>query len=147
MSTPKPPQAPSVWADRRIPVPGLLRNRCPVSDSLPSAPAPFCSLLWSESHLSVSGDSIHSLYPNCTLTQHFRAGRRAERVRSTGCSSGSLGFYSQHPHGTSQPCVTPVPKGSPLPPWVRFYGYCTHVVHRHTCRPKKKKKIRAHIEN
>lgn len=55
----------------------------------------------------------------------------AQQVRSTGCSSGSRGLRSQHPHSTSQACVTPGPKGShPL------CGSYTCAVHRHTYRQK-----------
>jgi hypothetical protein len=35
-------------------------------------------------------------------------------VKSTGCSSRCLGFISQHPHGSSQAPVSPIP-GDPVP--------------------------------
>lgn len=38
-----------------------------------------------------------------------RAGDGTE-IKSTGCSCRSSGFDTQHPHGHSQPTVTPVPE-------------------------------------
>jgi hypothetical protein len=49
------------------------------------------------------------------------AWRGGSAVESTGCSFREWGFDSQHPHGSSQLSVTPVP-GDPTPS------------HRHTCR-------------
>ena len=38
-----------------------------------------------------------------------RGWRGGSAVKSTGCSSRGAGFNSQHPHGGSEPSVTPVP--------------------------------------
>ena len=38
-----------------------------------------------------------------------RVGRDGSQVTSTGCSSRGPRFNSQHPHGSSQPCMIPVP--------------------------------------
>lgn len=35
-------------------------------------------------------------------------------LKSTGCYYGGPGFGSRHPHGGSQPMITPVPGNSPL---------------------------------
>ena len=50
-------------------------------------------------------------------------------LKSTGCSSRGPEFNSQHPHGGSQPSVTPV-QGDPT----SFGGLHGDSVHRHTCR-------------
>jgi hypothetical protein len=53
---------------------------------------------------------------------HFAWGwRDGSGVKSTGCSSRGLGFNSQHPHGSLQLFVTPVPGDLTLS-------------HRQTCR-------------
>jgi hypothetical protein len=53
-------------------------------------------------------------------------------VHSTSCSVREPMFGSQHPHGPSQPSVTPFP-GDPVPS-SGLYGHCTHIVYKHTGR-------------
>jgi len=60
-------------------------------------------------------------------------GRRLEReVKSPGFSSRGPGSNSQHCHGGSQPCITPVPG------YLIFssglFKYQSHMCYRHTCR-------------
>ena len=62
----------------------------------------------------------------------------AQRLRSTGCSSRGPRFNSQHPHGSSQVSVTPVP--GDLIPSSGLHGHqahtwCTyiHVDRTHIC--------------
>jgi hypothetical protein len=52
--------------------------------------------------------------------------RDASVVKSTGCSSRGPGFYPQHPQGSSQLSITPVP-GNPTHSSL-FHGQCIQVV-------------------
>lgn len=61
------------------------------------------------------------------------ASKAGSRVESTACPSMGPGFTSQHAHGSSQPCVTPVPRN--LMPASGFHGHqaCTWcTAHRQT---------------
>jgi hypothetical protein len=51
----------------------------------------------------------------------MRAQRDGSAIKSTDCSSRGHRFNSQHPHSSSQLCMTPVPEN-----WTPS--------HRHTCR-------------
>jgi hypothetical protein len=53
-------------------------------------------------------------------------------VKSTDHPSRGSGFGFHHPHGGSQPSVTPVPKD--LIPSSDLQGYCTQVVHTPACK-------------
>ena len=51
-------------------------------------------------------------------------------AKSTGFSSIGPGFNSQHPHGGSQPSVTPVP-GDLRAPGYMWYTYALRTTHIH----------------
>lgn len=58
------------------------------------------------------------------MTKH-----RGSEVKSTGCFSTEPRFNSQHPHGTPQWSVAPVPGDDMF-----FWTPGTHMVYTHTCR-------------
>ena len=55
--------------------------------------------------------------------------RDSSAVKNTDCSFRGPGFNSQHPHDSSQPSITPVPRD--LMPSCGLPQHCTHMAHRH----------------
>ena len=62
----------------------------------------------------------------------FQSSRGGSAVKHTRYSSSGPRFGSKHPHGSSQPPITPVP-GDPMPS-SGLLEHCTQVVHIQACR-------------
>ena len=99
----------------------------------------FCSgTLWRrtlhamEGNVSVETGCSSFLHSVCKHRSVSEGWRNGSGFKSTGCSCRGPGFDSQHPHGSSQVCASPVP--GDLMPSSGLHRPCRHRVYRHTCR-------------
>ena len=107
------------WALRCHPVPppafytAVTYQRLPQLQALTLSPSPHFQdqvCFWDGSQVTLALD--HQIQRFYDLKIDLSWGCR-DVLKSTGCSCGGPGFGSQHPHGSLQPMITPVPGNSP----------------------------------